>query len=258
MSTLIGVPLYVALNIAIGTLSWVGRLDTFTLLVLVGAGVLHFVVGRLLGYLGLSHIGANRATPLMTTSVFYSVAAGILLLGEELRWEVIAGAVLAVLGVLLISMSLEAGDGKGSSGLKGLLATLGAGVVWGFTPLLMRVGVLGLGHPAPAVLVSYLSATPLALILVGWGRTRQQGRVGRQAGLYLLVWSLLLAAGNLMSYAALAFLPVSIMVPLFSSAPLYTLVFSRIVNPRIEAFSLKVILGAASIILGVFTLSQAL
>ena len=77
------------------------------------AGIIHFIVGRLLITRSIRLIGANRAAPLVRTFSFYSVVFGILILDEPVTALLIVGVLLLGGGVLLLVsgvLSLLAGS----------------------------------------------------------------------------------------------------------------------------------------------------
>jgi drug/metabolite transporter (DMT)-like permease len=64
------------------------------------------------------------------------------------------------------------------------------------------------------------------------------------------------SAAQLCRNWALKYSPVSMVAPLFSTATLFTVLLSFIINRRIEFFTWKIIIGAILVVSGVFFVFQ--
>ena len=78
------------------SLSWLGFGS------LAAAGVLHFIIGRLLGYTGIRLLGANRANPITTSHILVSALLGIVFLGESVSIYLVLFILLFFGGIILI------------------------------------------------------------------------------------------------------------------------------------------------------------
>jgi drug/metabolite transporter (DMT)-like permease len=106
VTVILGVPLFALAALATGQIFDAGEIPASGYLLLAGAGILHFLVGRYCGFRAVAAIGANRNQPLLTTSILYSVIMAIVVLGESITWPMFWGMVLIVIGpVLMIERS---------------------------------------------------------------------------------------------------------------------------------------------------------
>lgn len=115
--------------VRLASLSWLGVGS------LAGAGIIHFLVGRLFGFTGVRLIGSNRAVPIQTCSIIIAALMGVLFLGERLAISLVLALLLVAGGITLISTTgkseTEKVDMPKDALVKGILATLAAALCWG-------------------------------------------------------------------------------------------------------------------------------
>ncbi len=102
VTVILGVPLFAIAALATGQIFDAGEITSNGYILLAGAGILHFLVGRYCGFRAVAAIGANRNQPLLTTSILYSVILAIVLLDESITWPMFWGMVLIVIGPMLM------------------------------------------------------------------------------------------------------------------------------------------------------------
>ena len=238
------------------SLSWQG----WTLLA--GAGIIHFLVGRFLNYTSIRLIGANKATAIARTSILYSVTFGVVLLNELLTIPLVLGILGIAGGVTLISIEKEGVGTKKQSGpakvpVRGILSGLSAGLCWAISAVLMKLGVTEIGSPFAAAFVSYLSTfLILAGLLSGKRQQEQLFKFHRSSLIPLSIAAVFTSGAQLFRFAALFHSPVSIVQPLLSTNVLYVLLFSFLLNRKIEVFTWKVIMGIVVTAAGSFLLAS--
>lgn len=169
---------------------------------------------------------SNRALgPVVTgalgnLSPLLSVAVAVLLLHEPLRLLQFAGLMVAVLGVLAITVTRT--DDMRDWRTWALLLPLGASVMRGFIPPIIKVGLEIWPSPIAAGLTGYMVST-LTVLTVERIRT---GRFVVRAPLAGKLWFALNGIcngiGTLLLYAALGAGPVSLVAPLYATYPLFT------------------------------------
>ena len=169
---------------------------------------------------------SNRALgPVVTgalgnLSPLLSVAVAVLLLHEPLRLLQFAGLMVAVLGVLAITVTRT--DDMRDWRTWALLLPLGASVMRGFIPPIIKVGLEIWPSPIAAGLTGYMVST-LTVLTVERIRT---GRFVVRAPLAGKLWFALNGicngVGTLLLYAALGAGPVSLVAPLYATYPLFT------------------------------------
>jgi drug/metabolite transporter (DMT)-like permease len=174
--------------------------------------ILTFASNRALGPVVTGALG--NLAPLL------SVAIAVLLMHEPLRALQFAGLVVAVLGVLTITVTRT--DDMRDWRTWALLLPLGASVVRGAIPPVIKVGLELWPNPIAAGLTGYICST-LTVLAVERIRT---GRFVVQAPLAGKLWFALNGicngTGTLLLYAALGAGPVSLVAPLYATYPLFT------------------------------------
>jgi drug/metabolite transporter (DMT)-like permease len=235
----------------LASLSWVG------LGALAGAGVIHFILGRIAGYTGIRLIGANRAVPIFSSSLLIAALWGIFLLGEPLTLSLGMAILLIIGGIVLISTT-----GKETSKsvmprgslLKGVLLSLSAALFWGTSPVLVKIGLREINSPLVASFISYVTAS----IVIGFtlfypANTEKLRRLNRSSLIPIIIAATAGAVAQLLRYQALVFSPVSQFEPIMAGANnLLVFPLSFLMNRQIEVFSLRIIVGAIAIVAGVF------
>lgn len=251
----IGLVILLAAMLVSGTSGFLARISWVAMLSLSGAGVLHFVVGRIFNYTSLRLIGANRAQPLIGANIIFAVVFGLIFLNETITAMRVAGVVAVCLGVVLIGTSAE-GFAEGTKLekavlLKGIAAGLAAGLCYGISPLLIKIGLTESGSAFAGGFVSHAAAGLVVLVVLMSPRNRVQlARLNKAAFGSMLVGGTSLALGQVLRYVALGLVPINIAIPLASTDIIFVPILSFFLNRRIEIFSPKVLIGTLLVTLG--------
>jgi drug/metabolite transporter (DMT)-like permease len=203
---------------------------------------------------------SNRALgPVVTgalgnLSPLLSVAVAVLVLHEPLRALQFAGLVVAMLGVFAITVTRtpDMRDWRTWA----LLLPLGASVVRGVVPPVIKVGLDIWPVPIAAGLTGYICST-LTVLTIERVRT---GRFLVQAPLAGKLWfacnGICNGIGTLLLYAALGNGPVSLVAPLYATYPLFTVGMSVLflgnvrITWRLVAGTLATVGGVVLILAG--------
>lgn len=232
-------------------LSWLGMAS------LGAAGILHFVIGRALNYTSLRLIGANRAQPLISFNIVIAIVFGLIFLAETMTFYLAAGILAVFFGVILIGSSAE-GFTKGTRLgkpvlLKGVLCGLAAGLCYGISPLLIKIGLRELGSPIAGSLVSHLAAgLVVAIVLVNTRYRSHLVNLKKDALTPMLYGGTALAVGQVLRYIALGLVPINVVIPLTTVDTISVPVLSYFINRKIEVFSPKVLGGTFAIMAGIY------
>lgn len=225
------------------------------LALLATAGVMHFVIGRFLGYTCFRLIGANRGITILRTQIIYAVFFGILILGETLTVYLILGVLCLAAGATLVSVARGAETTKLHG--KGILAGLGGGFFWGISAVLIKPGIAEIGSPYAAVFISYIAASlVIAGLLLRKGQREQLLHLPRQSITPLVISGLFVAIAQLFRYLALSYSPVSVVTPLIGINVIFIFFLSFLLNRNIETFTWKVFIGIVVTVVGAFFLFQ--
>lgn len=227
------------------------------------AGIIHFIIGRFLGYSSYRLIGANKATPFIMTNPFYTVILGVLFLKELLTIYLVLGVICIFTGIALISTErksviAEEPGALSRTEVKGIFPALGAALCWGITPILIKPAVAEVGSPLVAAFVSYVVASVVMAFFFFRRQHREQlGKIPVSMALIsMLIGAIFASTGQLFIYTGLGYSPASLVNPLISTHILFIFLFSFLLNRQIEVFTLKIILGMVAIIAGTFLIFQ--
>lgn len=200
--------------------------------VVVMSGIIGLGVGDTLYMVGLKSVGVARAVPLAATYPLFSLLWATLLLGEPVTAAAVAGTIVILLGIWLLSR--ERGDStihfRGSAVARGVAASLLTAVVWSVSITLMDFAVtmpsvvsgLGVNYAVVTVRIAGMALLMTALAPL----------LDRKHGFLKLSWRTvaLLCVGGLvanglgwllMNYSFLN-IAVSQAVPISSTTPLFS------------------------------------
>ncbi|MEW6670673.1 MAG: EamA family transporter [Thermodesulfobacteriota bacterium] len=259
ISILVSLPFFLIILMAAGQ---VGSLFGFTLsgyIWLSSAGIIHFVTGRWMFFKGVQYTGANFTSILRRIDSLVALLLGVVLLGEPLGARLVAGIVLTVFGVIATSLNPKTTRSNPTPFLnlspKALFFGLGTGVLWGVTPVMMKVGLQGADAPVAGAFISFFAATAaLSFSLANPGRRKSFSQLSwKIIGLYCMV-GILAGIANLFRFLALNLSPASVVTPLLSTTPVFLVGLSFILNRKLELFNLPVIVGTIAVVIGAILL----
>jgi len=251
----ISVPFFLVILAVTGDIDSVSRFSWQGYLWLSAAGIVHFVAGRSFSYMCVQLVGQNIAGILRRAGPIIAVSLGIFLLGEPLTWPIVAGVLLIVGGITIAGLGpLRHETGHvlvPSIPRKAIIFGLFAGLSFGISPILVKMGLEGSHYPVAGVFISYSAATIVWSILA-LNRNRREELLGMQVKTVstFAVVGLLSSTAQLMRYIALSSAPVSIVAPLFNTSPIFALLLSFVFNRRLEIFSRTVIAGTVLVVAG--------
>jgi drug/metabolite transporter (DMT)-like permease len=263
ISIFIGIPFFAIAILVSGEWSKLLNISWRAMALLGSAGIIHFIIGRLLGYNSFRLIGANKATPFTMTNRFYTVLFSFLFLKESITLYIIFGVLCMFAGAALISTEKKSIAEKKEKSLsrnevKGILTALGAALCWGITPVLIKPGVEEIGSSSAGAFVSYATAAiVMGCLLLNRPRRKQLTQLPlKKSVLPMALAGIFTATGQLLNFTALGQSPASVVTPLLSIQILFIFFFSLLINRKIEVFTWRVILGMAATVAGTFLLFQ--
>jgi drug/metabolite transporter (DMT)-like permease len=240
----------------IWSLSWQG----FALLA--AAGIVHFVIARLLTYKSIQLIGANKASAITKTNILWTLIAGVTFLNEPLTILLVLGALGIAVGATLVSIEKKIAGGEEPSGISkintiGVLSGLGGAACWAISAALVKPVLGEIGSPLAATFISYVAACPvLAGFLLNKEQRQQVTQLSRPSLIVLTLSGVAVAFGQIFRYTAFNYIPISVAQPFMGISIVFLLLFSFLINRNIEVFTWKVIMGMVMAMIGVFLISQ--
>lgn len=243
------IPFYFAILPLAGGL----HLEQVTLAALAGyilGGLFGTGIGRRWLYIAIDRIGASPATAIKNSAPVISALLAAVVYQEAvtpIRWAAIGGI---VIGVALVTW-------KPGAGVRhwfdiGTAAAIGAALSYGVRPLFLKFGLEAADLPLTAAFVGAIAALAYALMI--GDRSGLRGAHREPAfGLFVLS-GVLQAIGFLALTLGLSGGEVSVVYPVTSSAPLFTLGFTALILRGKERLTIPIVAGAILVVLGVIAL----
>jgi drug/metabolite transporter (DMT)-like permease len=211
-------------------------------------GLVFPVLLTLLTFASNLALGPVAASALGNLSPLFSVAIAVVLLHEPLRPLQFAGVVISAVGALVVTVTRTADMRDWRTWA--LLLPLGASLLRGVGPPVIKVGLELWPSPIAASLTGYVFST-LTVLTIERIRT---GRFIAQAPWAGRLWfaanGICNGIGTLFLYAALASGPVTLVAPIYATYPLVTVVLSALVLTHIR-ITLRLLLGTVLAVAGV-------
>ena len=246
-------------NVVVGTVSlWIAVIATGGLghvsprgaLFFMCAGLIGTVGGRLLRFVAIEKVGASIAAALINLNPFVSTALAIALLGESITVPIVIGTVVIVAGTTLLSLG-----GKRLGFRPGLLALpILSAVCFGVVAVLRKLGlsdtsaVVGSAINVTTALVAYTA------FLLASGRPEVMVCRGRSLA-YFAAAGLAENVGVFMNVVALGMGRVSVVTPLYGTAPLFVLALAPFFLRNVERLTARVVAGTLLIVFGVYLIT---
>lgn len=267
----IGVPIFLAAALMLGSLGMIARFPTTTLVWLALAGVMHFVWGRYCNYRATKAMGAILVGPVQQASLIFTLALAIIILGETLTPLRVIGIALVVLGPSIMLPGKKNGEKKAVNTeaaakspafkpryFEGYTFALLSSTGYGLSPILIRLGLENRDIPASVAggLVSYTAATlAFALVLLWPGQLRHVTLTKPEAAKWFTISGVLVCLSQMFRYMALSVAPVSVVTPIQRLSILFRIYCAKLINPDHEVFSGTVITATVISLIGTLALS---
>ncbi len=254
ISLLVGTPIFILLVTFAG--EWHAFIS-FTweqYLLLAAAGLIHLVIARYLFFNSTRIIGANPTAAITRASIVFSIILGVVLLDETVTSLQIFAALLIMFGAVLTTTEISRSTFRIST--RGLLMGLGTALCSAGSATLIRPVMQEVDEIYAATFVMYLAAFVVILMLLLFFPKQRRAVVeqSRPTFLMLSAGAIFLVVGHLLRFTALKYSPVSVVQPLVATIVIFVLLFSWIINRKIDFFNWRVIAGIIMVLAGVFTI----
>ena len=221
-----------------------------------GRAILFFVLAGLAGpagsrvflYLSLHYLGVARAMPLTSVTPLFSTLLAIAVLGEKPGPYIVAGTLLIVAGSAALSYK-KPGDKSWSRRHLWLIACSVTTAACSF--LFRKLALTAVNAPLLGVTVSSLAGLFfLSLFRPLMPEAERPRWPNRKAWGFYGAVGLLNGAGFLTQFYALGLGDVSIVIPLSSTAPFFSLLLSRLLLRGTERVTKLIVAGTVLIVAG--------
>ena len=216
------------------------------------AGFFHFYLGWTLLSISQNRVGAARTGALLGTTPFFSLFISALAFSEFLRLPVLAGIIILVSGVYLISFEKNPFAGTGTNIWRDSLFGLGVALCFAISPIFIRGGMEDLHSPLLGVTIGMgISALAYGITLLFRREQIHQGPITRDALWFQLGAAFFVGVSTWARWIALDMTSVSVVLALGRlNVPVVILLSPMLVGNAVENVTLRVWLGAALIVAG--------
>lgn len=244
--------------LALAVLSALGRsvplvdLPAWVVGLFVLGGVFGTAVGRLATFAGVRKVGASVNTAVINTRPLFATVFAVGLLGEAPTLLTLAGVVVLVGGLILLTLS-KGGDLRGWEP-RHLLYPLAAAATFALGNVIRRFGLTA--TDATVLEALFINEVTALAVIAGYALARRRGQLAsapRETYALFGVSGLLTALALLSLFSALAHPAgrVVIVDPLTGLAPLFTTTFSYYLLRDLERVTRGIAAGTVLVVVGV-------
>ena len=265
ITVLLGVPFGFIAVLVTGQLLRFGEISGMGYLLLLGAGIVHFGIGRYCNYRSVAAVGAARSGPIQGITTPYSILMAVILLDEVVTLPMLIAIALVLLGPAVIierrppapkPAAPSGGEGAGGASappasaleirlLEGYTFAILAALAYGTSPILIRGALMdATGTAAVGTFIAYCGASAVLLASLALpGRRALMGAINLR---YMRLFGgagLAVFLAQLLRFFALSIADVSVVNPLQRMANVFTVILTYIFNRSLETINLRVVIG---------------
>ena len=221
-----------------------------SLLIFVGVGFFQPGLTRLLTYKGIDALGVAITDPIRASTPLFSAAMAIVFLGEEITLPIIVATLMIIGGITLLSWRHGAMKLAGSAVY--LWFPIAASVLAGASQVVRKFGMAAVPHPFLAAAVTATSSLVIS-VLVMWyvEKTQETWKMNRQCVWWFLAAGITVSFAMTSIYHALDLGKVSVVIPLSSTAPLFSLILTALFLRGVEQVTPRIVVSTVLIVSGV-------
>jgi len=225
-----------------------------SVLIFVGVGFFQPGLTRLLTYKGIDALGVAITDPIRASTPLFSAIMAIIFLGEDITLPIVAATFMIISGIVLLSWR------GGSMRLLGsaiyLWYPIGASALAGASQVVRKFGLAAVPHPFLAAAVTASSSLVVSVLTMWYvEKTQETWKMNRQCFGWFLSAGITVSFAMICIYYALDLGKVSVVIPISSTGPLFSLILTAIFLRDVERVTLRVVVSAAMIVGGVLMIS---
>ncbi len=229
-------------------------LTSASILIFVVVGFFQPGLTRLLSYKGIDALGVAITDPIRATTPLFSAAMAIIFLGEKITLPIIVATTMIIAGITLLSWR------NGSMKLAGsavfLWYPIAASALAGATQVVRKFGMAAVPHPFLAAAVTATSSFIVSILTLWYvEKSQETWKMNRQCFWWFLAAGVTISLGMTCIYYALDLGKVSVVIPISSTGPFFSLVLAAIFLRDVEKVTLRIVISATMIVGGVVLLT---
>lgn len=224
------------------------------ILIFVGVGFFQPGLTRLLSYKGIDALGIAITDPIRATTPLFSAIMAIIFLGEEVTLPIVAATLLIIAGITLLSWRSDSMKLSGSAVY--LWYPIAASALAGATKVVRKFGMAAVPHPFLAAAVTATSSFVVSLVTLWYvEKTQETWKMNRDCFWWFLAAGIVISLGMTCIYYALDLGKVSVVIPISSTGPFFSLILASIFLRDVERVTSRIVISAAMIVGGVMILT---
>jgi drug/metabolite transporter, DME family len=229
-------------------------LTSASILIFVGVGFFQPGLTRLLSYKGIDALGVAITDPIRATTPLFSAAMAIIFLGEKITLPIIVATLMIIAGITLLSW--RSGSMKLAGSAVFLWYPIAASALAGATQVVRKFGMAAVPHPFLAAAVTATSSFVVSILTLWYvEKSQETWKMNRQCFGWFLAAGVTISLGMTCIYYALDLGKVSVVIPISSTGPFFSLVLAAIFLRDVEKVTPRIVVSAAMIVGGVVLLT---
>jgi drug/metabolite transporter (DMT)-like permease len=230
------------------------------LLILAAAGASSPGLARTLLHMSIRRVGLARSVTIINVAPLVTVVLAVAALGERPSPGVYLGTFVLVTGVMLLTeeqRTASKSDGSGKTLWYYFLYALLAGLALGVAMVIRKFGIAIVPSLSTGLSMAAIGAILVLFLWHPFLPREDRFKFSRQGVGCFLVSALFTSSAHLFFFAALQRGPVTMVAPLSSIVPLFTLGYSWLLLREVERLSFRLAAGAFLICAGAALISMS-
>lgn len=224
------------------------------LLIFVGVGIFQPGLTRLLTYKGIDKLGVAITDPIRASTPLFSALMAILFLNEQITLPIVVATLMIIAGITLLSWRPGAMTLSGSAVY--LWYPIAASALAGATQVARKFGLASVPHPFIAAAVTATSSLVVSTLTMWYVEKNQETwKMNRECFWWFLAAGITVSLAMVCVYFALDLGKVSVVIPISSTGPLFSLILSALFLRDVERVTLRIVFSALMIVSGVLLIS---
>jgi transporter family protein len=225
-----------------------------SLMIFVAVGFFQPGLTRLLTYKGIDTLGVAITDPIRATTPLFSAMMAIVFLGEEITVPIVAATFMIIAGITLLSWRAGAVKLLGSAVY--LWYPIAASALAGASQVVRKFGLAGVPHPFVAAAVTATSSLVVSVLTMWYvEKTQETWKMNRDCFWWFLAAGVTVSLAMTCIYFALDLGKVSVVIPISSTGPFFSLILTAIFLRDVERVTFRIVCSAALIVGGVLLIS---
>jgi transporter family protein len=205
---------------------------------------------RLLTYKGIDTLGVAITDPVRATTPLFCAMMAIIFLGEEITVPIVVATFMIIAGVTLLSWRRDSMKLMGSALY--LWYPIAASALAGASQVVRKFGLAAVPHPFLAAAVTATSSLVVSVLTMWYvEKTRQTWKMNRDCFWWFLGAGITVSLAMTCIYFALDLGKVSVVIPISSTGPFFSLILTAIFLRDVERVTFRIVVSAAMIVGGV-------